>query len=1206
MADVKFEVVRAGASTAAAPTTQDFTIPGFGTPKGAIFIHSEANSSENGAAVNIGRMCIGFTDGVNEWCTAFLNNHNQGTSAVSRYHSDAAVVISPSVSATVNARMMFNSWITDGVRVDIDDNFSEAEYVTVILIGGSDVSNVHVGNTNLGTGTSAIDVTSPGFEPDLALFSTICDNTTPPGGGQFGNLSFGAWVNDGSDTQRCAILQDRDNRNAADCDSYIGNTAVAAQVGTTGSVAWTLSCGSADASGFSLTPSSNAGSDRVGHLAIAFTGAPDFVLKDTSIPTSGDFVDAGLGFAPDFTLMQFTGNISRNSAQSNDVEFAISAFDGSTMVTTSVTSEHGADPTVCKSMSADSLKLLDGDGATTKAASSAESHTASGWSHTLSTNPPTAVLGWVFAIGAAAGSAVAFSGPVPTQTEEIDGSTSIDLASYFSGTETPFTYSLQAGTLPTGLSLNTSTGVISGTPTTIETRAGIVVRATDQNSDTADTNAFTIDVVRTTTVAPDDFDSALGTGSVANPTTSTPTITLTPDDQADVTGWLMGHWRIPGVLNKTPNFETSFSSFRTLAALPADPDWEVVWRYLDDTDPGTGRMRTWTKFANGDAVASPHGYSHSAAFTQDVIEVAIKPRWRYLDTVHAIAYLEGHASGYAYELPSSIAAGGTKHVHDTCTFSGTPQNSAAATTLNLYGIGLEDAGVSPDGGREKLDIAIFPGMHSSEDQGSMAAWAFAYFFVESASAEAAWLRKNTRLAIYDVNPSGRYYGKERWTEEATDEDPNRAWDDTNSDQVESVKAALALDSSDWDILFDFHGSYRLNGNELSGLWGLKTDVTHAVKTDFVGRFETLVTAAEFEDLGVIPAGSAEEYGDDVLNCQLSLTLEHAYASDGYPSQDTMFTGHAQNIASILEDMLVAGELHQAGPVSSDLHGLWNIDELVARDTQLPWHIAELINADAGIPWHIRATAGNSLQLPWNIAELVTADNQLPWSIAQQVSSDAQLLWNLHEIAGADSQLLWDILSLSSVGANLQVLYNITESVTADSQLAWHIRETIGNNAQLLWTLLETVGADNQLQWHIREQVQRDAQLLWNILEVGIVGADLSTPWNILESVGSDLHAPWQVLATVANDAHLLYHVTSLVGADLAAPWDINQLATADLSVRWNLLSEVITRILTENSGNKLIHVEQANTLTRLEQQNTLSRVKQANSLIRLEDQTIIH
>lgn len=94
----------------------------------------------------------------------------------------------------------------------------------------------------------------------------------------------------------------------------------------------------------------------------------------------------------------------------------------------------------------------------------------------------------------AAGTPISFSGPVPNEGGKVGIPYELDVSVYFSGTETPFTYSLQAGTLPDGLSLNTGTGVISGTPTTEEEQVGVVVRGTDTGLDTADTNGFTIEV----------------------------------------------------------------------------------------------------------------------------------------------------------------------------------------------------------------------------------------------------------------------------------------------------------------------------------------------------------------------------------------------------------------------------------------------------------------------------------------------------------------------------------------------------------------------------------------------------------------------------------------------------------------------------------------------------------------------------------------
>lgn len=100
---------------------------------------------------------------------------------------------------------------------------------------------------------------------------------------------------------------------------------------------------------------------------------------------------------------------------------------------------------------------------------------------------------------------VAFSGPIDNQAGTEGVAFSLDTSTYFSGSETPFSYSVQAGTLPAGLSLNGSTGVLSGTPTTAGVSSGIVVRATDAMLNTADSNTFSITIDAVVVVTPPSF-----------------------------------------------------------------------------------------------------------------------------------------------------------------------------------------------------------------------------------------------------------------------------------------------------------------------------------------------------------------------------------------------------------------------------------------------------------------------------------------------------------------------------------------------------------------------------------------------------------------------------------------------------------------------------------------------------------------------------
>ena len=71
-----------------------------------------------------------------------------------------------------------------------------------------------------------------------------------------------------------------------------------------------------------------------------------------------------------------------------------------------------------------------------------------------------------------------------------------------SGGTPAYVYSISAGTLPTGFSLNTSTGVISGTDSSVETKTGIQLLVTDNVSATANCGGtFTITVSASTVIA---------------------------------------------------------------------------------------------------------------------------------------------------------------------------------------------------------------------------------------------------------------------------------------------------------------------------------------------------------------------------------------------------------------------------------------------------------------------------------------------------------------------------------------------------------------------------------------------------------------------------------------------------------------------------------------------------------------------------------
>jgi len=98
---------------------------------------------------------------------------------------------------------------------------------------------------------------------------------------------------------------------------------------------------------------------------------------------------------------------------------------------------------------------------------------------------------------------VSFSGPVPTRNGVLGTATTFANAGFFAGNLTPFAYSSVGTSLPAGVTLNTSTGVLSlaASGATAGTTSGIIIRATDTGSNIANTNAYSI-VIAASNAAP--------------------------------------------------------------------------------------------------------------------------------------------------------------------------------------------------------------------------------------------------------------------------------------------------------------------------------------------------------------------------------------------------------------------------------------------------------------------------------------------------------------------------------------------------------------------------------------------------------------------------------------------------------------------------------------------------------------------------------
>lgn len=165
---VQVEIVRSTLRSTSG--TQDFTFTGIGTPKAAIVIF--VRTSINGSATTDLGFSLGMTDGTRQRVGAVAAEHTGSTSTGDCYtaaRTDNLIYGLDPASGAVDHSADFDSWVTDGIRLDVTRNegFSPPGYfVTVILFAGDDLSTYV---DDMSTFNLTQDITDPGFEPDNVI-----------------------------------------------------------------------------------------------------------------------------------------------------------------------------------------------------------------------------------------------------------------------------------------------------------------------------------------------------------------------------------------------------------------------------------------------------------------------------------------------------------------------------------------------------------------------------------------------------------------------------------------------------------------------------------------------------------------------------------------------------------------------------------------------------------------------------------------------------------------------------------------------------------------------------------------------------------------------------------------------------------------------------------------------------------------------------
>ena len=292
---------------------QDFTIPGFGTPVGAIFVMGQGQV--DGVATDVYAFSFGVTDGINHWVSAGWSQHNSASSNTARRSAvDEVFMVLDTGSGVVDAEGNFDTWLPNGVRINVTVvGNPDARLLTVYLIGGQGIACE--AQTFAPPAASATSTYSPGFKTHSLLVvqnSDFDDNGATQNLWRFG---FGG-LHGETITQCCSGNIDVDAQGLCDMQSRVTtNKIFTAETDANLS----LSLGNITATSFDITSGSgDLTAVTFGSFAISLgsNGAAWSGVQDTPTGT-GEHTFSGVGFRPAFGMMMPTMLTAVNSLKTN-------------------------------------------------------------------------------------------------------------------------------------------------------------------------------------------------------------------------------------------------------------------------------------------------------------------------------------------------------------------------------------------------------------------------------------------------------------------------------------------------------------------------------------------------------------------------------------------------------------------------------------------------------------------------------------------------------------------------------------------------------------------------------------------------------------------------------------------------------------------------------------------------------------------------
>jgi hypothetical protein len=302
--------VKAAVAVGALPTSNgsytDFTVADFGTVDAAIIFVSNANTTNNPQATT--QLSVGFWTSAAQSAVCVTSGDASATGLTGRKDSSSDVVLAITSSDSGSTWSILTECsaqsIANGIRITKDSGSSSvARYATVVLLSG--LTNKAVGSVNLGTGTSAVNVTAPGFRADLVFLA--CIGAAAGASQSQAIFSFGAAQISATDTvsQGAVFVGSEHGVEVSNTYSMLRSDCAVGQF-YQNAITWRASV-SANANGFAVTPNASASSDVAYYLAIELPDPEDAYVGIVDSKTStGTQAYTGTGFTPQALILAQT------------------------------------------------------------------------------------------------------------------------------------------------------------------------------------------------------------------------------------------------------------------------------------------------------------------------------------------------------------------------------------------------------------------------------------------------------------------------------------------------------------------------------------------------------------------------------------------------------------------------------------------------------------------------------------------------------------------------------------------------------------------------------------------------------------------------------------------------------------------------------------------------------------------------------------